>query len=254
MARKFLLILLCSLLRIHALLADDVSAQVYSETRAGASDGRIVLTMAGGIAPYSFSWAGPNGYIATTQNISNLSAGNYNVTVNDALCGTATLSIVVELCSLRATTQTTGTCGSDVGSVSIQLQNGTGPYEYVFRGSSWVDPGISDSPISRNLPSGSYSMGITDAKGCKTNSSFQIISSPILAAHLVSREPSCTFNPDGKIKIAVHSGTPPIVLNGVMGVQRKIWMVCYLVIIVFKFATIRIAPILALFLWEQLLQ
>jgi Secretion system C-terminal sorting domain/SprB repeat len=209
MKRKFLLILLCSLVRIHALLADDVSAQVYNETSAGASDGRIILTMAGGIAPYSFSWSGPNGYTAATQNLSNLRAGNYNVTINDAYCGTATLNIVVTVCNLIATTETTGTCGSDVGSVSIQLQNGSGPYTYSMRSSFSTEPGISDNPIAQNLPAGNYSMRIADAKGCKTNASFQIVASPIVAAHLDLMIPSCTFNPDGGVNINVHSGTPP---------------------------------------------
>jgi Secretion system C-terminal sorting domain/SprB repeat len=209
MKSKFLLILLCSLVRIHALLADDVSAQVYNETSAGASNGQIILTMAGGIAPYSFSWSGSNGYTASTQNISNLRAGNYNVTINDAYCGTATLNIVVEVCSLIATTETTGTCGNDLGSVSIQLQNGAGPYTYSMRSSFRSEPGISDSPIAQNLPAGSYSMRIVDAKGCKVNASFNIVQSPILAAHLESIEPSCTFNADGGVKIDVHSGTAP---------------------------------------------
>jgi SprB repeat len=248
MKSKFLLILLCSLVRIHALLADDVSAQVYNETSAGASNGQIILTMAGGIAPYSFSWSGSNGYTASTQNISNLRAGNYNVTINDAYCGTATLNIVVEVCSLIATTETTGTCGNDLGSVSIQLQNGAGPYTYSMRSSFRSEPGISDSPIAQNLPAGSYSMRIVDAKGCKVNASFNIVQSPILAAHLESIEPSVLLMQMEVSKLMFIQVLRHIALNGAMVVQHKIWMVCYLATIVFKSVTNRIAPILALFL------
>lgn len=43
------------------------------------NDGSIILTVAGGTAPYAFNWS--NG--ATTQNIENIAAGTYTVTVTD---------------------------------------------------------------------------------------------------------------------------------------------------------------------------
>jgi hypothetical protein len=46
----------------------------------GISDGSISLTVSGGILPYTFSWN--NGF--TTQNISNLAAGNYSTIVEDS--------------------------------------------------------------------------------------------------------------------------------------------------------------------------
>jgi Secretion system C-terminal sorting domain/SprB repeat len=207
MKSKFLLILLCSLVRIHALLADDVSAQIYDETSTGASNGRIILTIIGGVAPYRFSWSGPNGYVATTQNISNLKAGSYQVTISDALCGTAVLNnLVVEACALTATTNTTATCGNDMGSVSIQLQNAYMPCSYRF-GLQTIY--TNNNPIVQSLSTGSYNLIIEDAKGCSVNKSVSINTSPAIKVRLISSVPSCMLDADGSININVISGSQP---------------------------------------------
>jgi hypothetical protein len=57
----------------------------------GNSTGSINLTVNGGFAPYTYSWS--NG--ATTQDISSLSSGSFNVTVTDANACTASLNDIV---------------------------------------------------------------------------------------------------------------------------------------------------------------
>ncbi|TNE63250.1 MAG: T9SS type A sorting domain-containing protein [Bacteroidetes bacterium] len=55
----------------------------------GNSDGAITLTVTGGITSIAdpsllqYNWSGPNGFTATTQNISNIPAGDYLVTITD---------------------------------------------------------------------------------------------------------------------------------------------------------------------------
>jgi large repetitive protein len=51
-------------------------------TCAGGSDGEINLSVSGGLTPYSFNWSGPS-FSSTNQNLTNLFAGNYFVTVTD---------------------------------------------------------------------------------------------------------------------------------------------------------------------------
>ncbi len=46
--------------------------------------GSINLTAQGGQAPYTYYWTGPNGFIATTEDLANLCIGTYTVTVTDA--------------------------------------------------------------------------------------------------------------------------------------------------------------------------
>jgi hypothetical protein len=47
------------------------------------SDGAINLTVNGATAPYSFEWIGPSGFAAETEDVSDVVAGNYQVTITD---------------------------------------------------------------------------------------------------------------------------------------------------------------------------
>ena len=92
--KKIFFILIISIFS-QKVFADDVTA-VVENTDPGLNNGSITLTLSAGIAPYTFSWSGPAGYVSTEQNISALEAGEYCVTVTDNLCGVATLCVTVE--------------------------------------------------------------------------------------------------------------------------------------------------------------
>jgi hypothetical protein len=59
------------------------------------STGAINLMVAGGTAPYSYAWTGPDGFRASTEDVSGLTAGTYSVTVTDAAQCTATQQATV---------------------------------------------------------------------------------------------------------------------------------------------------------------
>lgn len=61
------------------------------------NDGAINITVAGGTPNYAFAWTGPNGFSATTEDISGLVAGVYGVTVTDGNGCITTLSNIVVL-------------------------------------------------------------------------------------------------------------------------------------------------------------
>lgn len=48
------------------------------------NDGAINFSIVGGTGPYSFAWTGPSSFTATTEDLTGLAPGVYNVTVTDA--------------------------------------------------------------------------------------------------------------------------------------------------------------------------
>lgn len=74
--------------------ASDLNALVTNAT-GSSSNGIVDLTVSGGVAPYTYNWSGPAGFSANSEDISGLAPGTYTVTVTDAYCGTATLSVTV---------------------------------------------------------------------------------------------------------------------------------------------------------------
>ena len=129
----------------------------------GDNTGSIDLNVNGGTAPYSYLWS--NG--ATTEDISNLVAGTYSVTITDANgCVASNQSTVIEPAEVVSGSITeiinVDCLGSDTGSLNAQSSGGISPYTYS------IDNGITiqASGLFENLSAGDYTILITDANGC----------------------------------------------------------------------------------------
>jgi uncharacterized protein YegL len=69
----------------------SITAGTITNARCGQNNGAIQINVAGGTAPFTFLWS--NG--ATTQNIQNLAAGTYSVTVTDSTGCSGSLNGIV---------------------------------------------------------------------------------------------------------------------------------------------------------------
>ena len=134
-----------------------------------AATGNITLTVSGGTSAYTYSWTktGVGAFSATTQNISSLSAGNYNVSVTDSNGCAATKS--VEITKPNALTISSSvlkpTCSPATdGSITLTITGGTSSYTYNWGGGILTKDRTS-------LGAGTYSVSVTDAKGCTTTAS-----------------------------------------------------------------------------------
>jgi len=99
----------------------------------GLSDGSINLSVTGGTPPYTYSWS--NG--ATTQDISNLSSGYYNVTVTDAVGQTESSTFYISEPSpitITYSVNAPSAPGFSDGSVAVNVSGGTTPYSYSWSG------------------------------------------------------------------------------------------------------------------------
>jgi large repetitive protein len=177
--------------------------------------GAVSLTVTGGTAGYTYSWTGPSGFTATTQNISNRPAGTYNVTVTDSQNCTATATATITGPTSALSYITTGdnnnvSCfgGSD-GGITFFALGGTAPYTYL-----WSNGSTMSSPT--NLSAGNYAVLVTDANGCTLNYSTNINQPQPLVLSIVKTDPSCPpgANPaingnNGAINLTVSGGTAP---------------------------------------------
>jgi hypothetical protein len=71
----------------------SVTANITNVTTV--NDGAINITVIGGAAPYSFAWTGPSGYTSSSEDISGLAPGTYEVTVTDGNGCDVTYTFVV---------------------------------------------------------------------------------------------------------------------------------------------------------------
>jgi len=138
-----------------------VNETLVNESVDGAADGAITLNPVAGFGSYTFAWS--NG--ATTNGISGLAPGTYDVTVTDGLLGcTATESFtIISLCPISL--GLSATIGNEIGdneangSVLVAASAGTAPYAY-----SWSNGAAQDNAFG--LTAGTYTVVVTDATGC----------------------------------------------------------------------------------------
>ncbi|MBK9048897.1 MAG: SprB repeat-containing protein [Bacteroidetes bacterium] len=171
----------------------------------GGSDGSINVSVSGGTSPYSFLWS--NG--ATTEDLSNTIAGTYTVTITDANGCTTTQSktITQPAAALAATANPSINVlcfGGNNGAISLTVSGGTPGYNY-----EW-NTGATSQNIS-GLLAGTYTVTVTDARGCTTSSSATITqpAASLSASANVSANVSCFGGNNGSINVTVAGGTSP---------------------------------------------
>lgn len=144
----------------------SVTATVTNVSCNSGANGAIDLTVTGGSSAYIYAWSNN----ATTQDLSNLVQGTYNVTVTDnAGCSASATSTVtqptmaMQLSGLPTITNVTcnGLCNGSLSDVIIV--GGTTPYTYSWEGPNGFTATTANLP---NLCADSYTGTVTDANGC----------------------------------------------------------------------------------------
>lgn len=180
-----------------------VATPTVTSFQCAGQGGAISLNLTGGTTPRTYSWTGPSSFTSTSQNISNLQAGTYNVTVTDAnnctTSTTATLAGPSVGMSLSYAANNPGrvVCnGQSNGFISMTVSGGTAPYSYL-----WSNGATVEDPTG--LTAGTYNVVVTDANGCTVSGSTTVTQPDPLVLSLVSTNPTC---PPGT--------TPPLGTNG----------------------------------------
>lgn len=169
----------------------------------GGNNGFIDLSVQGGIPDYSYQWSTG----ATTQDLANLRAGTYNVTVSDnkgrKISGSYT--VTEPLVALNATfdIQNISCYGAKDGAISLNINGGEEPYDFIWSNDS------TDFEITHLRP-GTYTVWIKDAGACVIKDSVTITQPQMkLRARIEKEHVSCYQGNDGRLLAVCEGGTAP---------------------------------------------
>jgi hypothetical protein len=132
----------------------------------GQGNGAVNLLLVGGESPFNFNWS--NG--ANTQNVSNLLAGTYNVTItdNNGCEVIKSFNIQNQVGNLTVSGSVTDeNCGQGNGAINITTSGGNNPLSFMWNN------GITTEDLT-NLSAGNYSIVVTDLFGCSVNFSSSV--------------------------------------------------------------------------------
>jgi hypothetical protein len=179
----------------------------YGVSCFGQSDGCIKAMPFNGSGSYLYDWS--NG--KKTQQINNLSIGEYTVTVEDAFGCTSSASFIV-----TGPTQLNSSISkndlscfeSEDGNASLSVDGGVGPYDFV-----WNDTQSQTSQTAINLSADNYSVTVTDFNGCELTSSVEVfqpseinISASATSSYFEGVHISTFNGNDGEVSVSANGG------------------------------------------------
>ncbi|MFN5149658.1 MAG: T9SS type A sorting domain-containing protein, partial [Flavobacteriia bacterium] len=161
----------CSLSESFTVLSNGSNIAITSSSVAdescGSGAGSISLTMSSDSGPYSYSWS--NG--ATTEDLQNLPAGSYTLTVsNNSGCQLTELFTVGNDPGTLAVSAvlTEEACGNSNGAINVNITGGSAPFSY-----SWSN-GSTAQDIS-GIGAGTYDLTVSDQYGCNVDYSGTLV-------------------------------------------------------------------------------
>ena len=158
-----------------------------------ASDGSIQLTATGGTPSYTYNWSNA----ATTQNLTNLAAGNYACTVTDANgCTTSQSITITQPTQLTiSATSTNINCYGGTSTITTTTSGGTGTI-------------ITNAPSSA-VSAGTYNIIATDANACTASTTITITEPTQLTISATSTNINC-YGGTSTITTTTSGGTGTI--------------------------------------------
>ncbi len=155
--------------QLNVLVSPEIEAVCIGST--------ITLTAnsTGGVAPYTYQWSGPNGFISTSNpaiinNATLLNAGTYHVVVIDAnsCSGSGSSNINVDQVIVSVSPSNTSVCPGSTVVLTANVTTGVAPYTYQWSGPNGYsftgNPAVISGISIANQ--GVYTVTVTDGNGC----------------------------------------------------------------------------------------
>lgn len=188
---------------IKQTLGTSIGLTISDEISCAGGTGSLDLTVQGGLTPFTYLWS--NG--AISQDLNNVVAGIYSVTITDGALNATQQSIELIEPSMIAITETLSnfsgyniSCnGASDGSIVLSSIGGTPPYSY-----NWSNGSAANS--NSGLNAGTYTVTLTDMHGCTKIESYQISEPVQLSLTFTKVDVSTTGGNDGSIDVTVSGG------------------------------------------------
>jgi hypothetical protein len=145
-----------------------VSGSTVSNTSCVINNGSVAINVSPKTLTYTYLWN--NGQ--TTQNLQGIPGGSYSVTVSagGSCIGTASFNVPndIVVVSLSGSPSPVACFGQATGSVNLNVNTGTAPFNY-----NW-QPFAGNVEDLSNLTAGTYKVTVTDVNGCSATTSFVV--------------------------------------------------------------------------------
>lgn len=169
----------------------------------GGNNGSATISVSGGTFPYTYTWSPFGG---NASGASSLTSGTYTVDVSDinscSLTRTVTITQPTALSSVITHTDVACNAAS-TGVAHISVSGGVTPYTY-----SW-SPSGGTGPTATGIPSGAYSVLITDANTCQLTNTVNVSEASQFTVTASSNSVSCFGLNNGSATVTVTGGTTP---------------------------------------------
>jgi len=181
----------------------------------GDNSGQISITVVGGTPSYTYNWTKDGLNYSTSEDLSNLTVGNYIVAVKDANgCEMQSDTIKIsepEALVVKVTKKDISCFGDVTGQISVEVTGGV-PFEsssdYQYQ---WTGPKNFSSNLNQcsNLSTGDYQLIVTDQNGCTKTILVNISQPEELKLNMTSTRISCSGVNNGSISANITGGTKP---------------------------------------------
>lgn len=189
----------------------------------GSTNGRINITnIVGGVPNYNWSWTKSGGGSGSGSSatfpfsITNLAPGNYSVSIlalNGTGCGTTFSTSISEYPSLTVTTTPTNlSCnGAANGAINLAVSGGSPGYTFAWVGSGGgtIPSGQTGNQNLNGLTGGSYSVAVTDSKGCTVTTLQNITQPGAISITPTVTNVGCRGASSGAIALTIVGGSSP---------------------------------------------
>lgn len=184
---------------VEVLEKPAVALTITNATCSG-GDGAVDATITGGAPQYDIYWSTG----ATTEDVTDLNAGIYYISVTDDNgCQTTKMANVSsDAFTVSGVVSDVSCFGGNDGSIDITITGNNGPYSV-----EWLNNGSTNEDAT-NIVAGTWEVYIEDANGCSVTEVFEVNEpNPITWTETVV-ESTCGSN-DGSAECIVSGGVPP---------------------------------------------